>query len=262
MVTQLALAALLLAAQPESQPLSGPNIPESRLKSLVQTGMTRGFVRIEGRPEIAATSLLDLDDETKQSIRTVEQDRDSSIVFFLVDHLDELRTMTDANASGNTEQARGIMHDWWSEFDENRSTLPLLDTLATVLTPGELEDVTRYAQEYMAAWIDSAARNGETPEDTSNRLMLQLFQEEIARAYEASLRQTQQALQGIYDAVEPTPEQREGIRTIVIEHVKRTRLNAEPADRRLAMRKIYDLLDADRQARLFDYAMRIVVPDE
>ncbi len=262
MLCHIVVAAFILTSQPETPPLSGPDVPESRLRSLVQQGMTRGFVRIEGRPEIAAAGLLELDEETLQSVRQAEQAREAAIVFMLVDHLDELRAMTDANIAGDTDTAQRLMREWWTGFDEGGNALPLLDELRNVLLPEQLSEVARYSEEYLAAWVAEEKLQGETSEQTRQRLALQMFREEIARAYEASLRQTQQALQGIYDAVDPTPEQRQDIRTVVIEHVKRTRLNAEPSDRRLAMRRIYDLLDEERKGRLFDYAMRIVVPNE
>ena len=137
----------------------------------------------------------------------------------------------------------------------------MIDEIGQSLTPESFEEVKRLSEEYFQAWIKDAALGNETPEQTRTRLAFQLFQEEIYRAYEASLRQTQQALQAIYNAVEPTPEQREQIRSVIIEHIKRTRLSATPNDRRKVMRQIYDLLDESRKAKLFDYAMQIVIPE-
>lgn len=258
-------AALVLLAQPETQPdtqpLAGPTVPESRLRSLVQQGMTTGFHRIEGRPESAAARLLDLEQESTERIRAIELDRETKVVFMLVDKLDDLRAMTDANAEGDTETARQIMRDWWLTFDSQGEALPMIDEIGQSLTPESFEEVKRLSEEYFQAWIKDAALENETPEQTRKRLAFQLFQEEIYRAYEASLRQTQQALQAIYNAIEPTPEQREQIRSVIIEHIKRTRLSATPNDRRKVMRQIYDLLDESRKAKLFDYAMQIVIPE-
>ena len=67
--------------------------------------------------------------------------------------------------------------------------------------------------------------------------------------------------QGDNSTVEPTEEQREAIRSVVIEHIKATRLEASPQQRRDAMHEIYRLLDDDRKQKLYDYLLRIVVPD-
>jgi hypothetical protein len=93
------------------------------------------------------------------------------------------------------------------------------------------------------------------------RLVTQVFQEEVRDAYEISLRRYRDALEAIYAAVDPTPEQREAIRSIVIEHVKHTRLEATPTRRRAAMREVYDMLDDERKARLLDYLLERVVPN-
>jgi hypothetical protein len=130
----------------------------------------------------------------------------------------------------------------------------------------------RLLDEYWSAWIDWESRGemdeAETPrerplrrERTSRRLAFQLFQEEVRAAYELTLRRYRDVLEGIYQAVEPTGEQRRAIRDVVIEHIKATRLKATPHDRRAAMHEVYDLLDDERRAKLFDYILRVAVPD-
>jgi len=260
------ILALALAGQPDIQPedpplLGGPEISQAQLRSLVQQGMTQGFVRIEGRPELAAARLLDLDTDTLEQIRKIEEDRGIGVVMMLIDRIDDLRKMTDATTAGDTAKAQQILRSLWEDYDQDTTLLPVLKRMEEVLTKEQFAETTRLAEEYTHAWTQSEKQKDESQEQTQQRLAFTLFQQEIQEAYQASLRTTQQALQGIYDAVDPTPKQHEQIRTIVIEHVKRTRLNPESHERRETMREIYDMLDEKRRGMLFDYAMRIVVPD-
>jgi hypothetical protein len=138
---------------------------------------------------------------------------------------------------------------------------PLIESLVAVLTDDQRAELRRLVDEYWEAWIAAAGAEGEAREDTVRRLTSQLFREEAREAYEVSLRRYHDAMRAIYDAVEPTPEQRAAIRATVIEHIKATRLDATPAQRREAMLRIYRLLDDERQERLFAYMARIVIAD-
>jgi tRNA-dihydrouridine synthase len=260
MLTILIIAAAL-AGQPEDTPLlSGPEVSETKMQSLVHRGMTGGFVRIEGRPEFAAARVLDLDADALERVRDIEADRGVSLVVMLIDRIDDLRDMTDATTAGDAQAARAIMRSMWEDHDTKEPVLPSLKALGDALLPEQLAETQRLADEYMHAWAEEQRTEGETVEQAKQRLAFQLFQEEVRYAYDASLTTTRQALEGIYNAVNPTPEQREEIRTIVIDHIKHTRLKATPEQRREAMRRIYDMLDEDRKGKLFDYTMQIVVP--
>jgi hypothetical protein len=56
----------------------------------------------------------------------------------------------------------------------------------------------------------------------------------------------------MYEIVEPTKEQREAIRAIVIEYIRETRLNPTPEQRREAARRIYQILDEEDRVKLFE----------
>jgi hypothetical protein len=63
-------------------------------------------------------------------------------------------------------------------------------------------------------------------------------------------------MQAMYDAIEPTAEQREWIRNRVIQHIKDTRLSPTLEQREALMLEIYDMLDEERQTKLFLYMTR------
>ncbi|RNC80726.1 MAG: hypothetical protein ED559_02655 [Phycisphaera sp.] len=264
------MASLLVLAQPVGQEtrqpddtplLTGPAVDKAKTRSLVQGSMRGGFARVEGRPEFAAARLLDLDEETLDRIRELEEERGLSIVILLIDRIDDLRDMTDAQLAGDNARALEILSDLWNLHDEGELLQPAIDELEAVLTEQQLDEADRISSEYMHAWASGEKRQNEDLEQTKQRLAFSVFQQEVRDAYDASLLTTRQAMQGIYDAVDPTPEQRETLRTIVIDHIKTTRLKATPAQRRAAMRRMYDALDEERQGKLFDYIMRAVVPD-
>lgn len=245
----------------EPLPLAGPAVSDTHSRTLIEHAMTGRLEPIEGRPELAAALLLDLDSDTRESVRALGEARDVAIVSFIINHLDDLRAMTDAQTEGRNEDARRILRSWWQSHDEGHTLLPLRPALAEILSDDQLEEVTRITAEYVDAWVTARKRQNETPDQAAERLSFEIFQREVRRAYDASLRSTRQAMEGIYEAVDPTNEQRESIREIVIEHLKATRLKATPVERRATMRRIYDSLDDDRQALLFDYMTRAAVPD-
>ena len=98
-------------------------------------------------------------------------------------------------------------------------------------------------------------------ERVRERLKFQLYQEELRQAYDQSLRRYREVLDAIYEAVEATPEEREQIRTVVLDHIKQTRLRPTPDQRRDAMLQIYRQLDTPKQELLFQYVVRMTVPD-
>ncbi len=245
----------------EPLPLAGPAVSDTHSRTLVEHAMTGRLEPIEGRPELAAALLLDLDSDTRESVRALGEARDVAIVSFIINHLDDLRAMTDAQTEGRNEDAQRILRSWWQSHDEGHTRLPLRPALAEILSDDQLEEVTRITAEYVDAWVTARKRQNETPDQAAERMSFEIFQREVRRAYDASLRTTRQAMEGIYEAVDPTDEQRETIREIVIEHLKATRLKATPVERRATMRRIYDALDDDRQALLFDYMTRAAVPD-
>ncbi len=258
----LSLSSIAAARQPEPtpDPLRGPSVPEYKTRTLVHHSMMQGFSPVEGRPESAALELLELDEATAARARAAVDARSLELAMMLVDEIDTVREITDQMASGDTKAARETLAALWDRFEPGRPRSPLLNDLGEILTPEQMAEMHRLLDEYWDAWIrgtgliDPAAR-----QSTQDRLAFELFQAEVREAYDASLRRYREALDAIFTAIEPTTEQREQIRSIVIEHIRQTRLSPTIAQRREAMTKIYRLLDDDRRERLFDYMVRFVV---
>lgn len=276
----LCVCLALLAAAPAAaeaqesdpeQPLQGPAVPDDVARTLVGRGMTGEFQRVEGRPEAAAVALLNLDAAARQRVEDVLDDRAMSVALLLVDHIDDVREITEALAAGEGERARELLRAMWDHLDPGRPRDPLLTPLAEALTPEQLAEVARLTDEYWQALLRWELRSRDdlggdarlaAEREVLERLAFQLFQEEVRQAYDATLRRYRDVLQGIEDAVEPTDEQRAAMRDIVIDHIRETGIAATPAQRRAATLEIYRLLDDERRERLFDYLLRQIVPDQ
>ena len=277
----LAIGALATHAQPETRvqpetraptdvpapaqelpdPLRGPSVETRELKTLVHQGMTRGFARVEGRPEAAALELLELDAETAARARAVVDARATELAMLLVEEIDSVREITDRMTAGDGEGARRTLLALWERFEPGMPRSPMLDGLSAVLDDDAMAEMNRLLDEYWDAWIESHAPATDAQRaQIQNRLAFELFQQEVREAYDISLRRYRQALDAIYNATDPTPEQRSAIRDLVIQHIKDTRLSATPEQRRAATRRIYDLLDSERQAKLFDYILQVALP--
>lgn len=266
----LAAASILTGAvrAQDADPLRGPTVSERSTKTLAHRSMTGDFQRLEGRPEAAAVRLLDLDDATRSRAEAIFEARDMAVAMLLVEEIDAVKEISDAVMAGEGEQARTLLEALWAKFEPDRPRSPLLAPLAEVLDAPQQAELARLVDEYWAAWIDwelrsagdEAARKAARA-TTERRLAFQLFQEEVRAGYEATLRRYRDAMEAIYAAVEPTEEQRQQMRAVLIDHIRETRLKATPAQRRAATRRIYDLLDEERRGKLFDYLLRQVVPD-
>lgn len=255
-------------AQPAENPLRGPEVPDSRTRTLVKKTMTGRLERLAVRPEVAALQELDLDSATAEAARAIVDARTESITMMLVDELDRIKEMTDRTTEGDKEGAQEIFDEIWSAHDPNGARSPLIEPLASVLNESQTASLTSLVDEYWDARIDWELRNNEkrrenpqVRERVSRRIAKQMFQREVRENYDASLRRYQQAIDGVAEAVQPTPEQRERIRVIIIEHIKATRLKATPAERRATNLAIYRMLDDERKEKLFEYMTRFVIPD-
>jgi hypothetical protein len=243
-------------------------VPEVEARSLVQRTMSGRFVPVEGRPEAAALQRLDLDEEQRERAREVVEQRALSIALLLVDEIDTVREITDQITTGRRDAAREGLREIWRNFEPGAPRDPLLEPLSEVLTSGQIDRLRRLLDEYWDAWIDWELRGSEERREdpearkrVARRLGFRLFEREVRRGYDASLRHYRQALEGITNAVAPTDKQREAIRSLVIDHIRQTRLEATPEQRRAVMLEIYRLLDPERRERLFEYMTRAVIPD-
>lgn len=261
-------------AQPDEPAdlLRGPEVPAEARRTLVHEGMRSGFRRVEGRPEAAAVRLLDLAPERSATVQAALRDYDMEIAMMLVDRIDDVRVISDAVVAGDRDEAQRLLLALWREHDPKQARSPLLDRLGPLLTTEELAEVTRLVDNYWAAWIRSElpadaaqaddALRAQLRTRTEQRLAFVLFQEEVRQGYELTLRRYRDAMDGIYAAIEPTEEQREAVRTIILTHIKSTRLEATQAQRRAAYHEMYSVLDDARREKLFDYLLRQVIPGD
>lgn len=264
------LASISIAAQPdEPDPLRGPDVPAEKTRSLVSKGMMGRFTPLEVRPEAAAIQEIDLDEAALERARAVIDERAFAVTMHLVDHIDTIKEMTDARLDGRGDEAQRMLVEMWEDFDKDGDRSPLLRPLGEVLGVENAEQVRALVDEYWEAWIDAELRGGdamdagdEARDRVERRLAFGLFQREVQDSYETSLRRYQQAIEGVSNAIEPTPEQRQQIRLIIIDHIRETRLSATPAQRRETNLRIYRMLDDDRKEKLFEYMTRFVIPDE
>jgi len=264
--------ALLLTISPlaHAQPadtLRGPRVERDQLDTIVITDMSGNFTPVEGRPELIAFARVCDDPDDLARAREMGTARVFDLAELLVDEIDTVRTITDAIAEGNTTYAQTLLAQLRLRHDPDMLRDPLRAELEPMLEAHQRDRFDRILDEYWDAWI--AANTPESEQDMQgrprtqvvhqrieNRLNNQLFQQDIARAYEYSLRRYQGAMTAIYDAIEPTPEQRAWIRNRVIQHIKDTRLNPTLEQREALMLEIYDMLDEDRQTKLFLYMTR------
>ncbi len=264
--------ALLLAFSPlaHAQPadtLRGPQVERDQLDTIVITDMSGNFIPVEERPELVAFARVCDDPEDLARAREMGTSRVFDLAELLVDEIDTVRTITDAIAEGNTTYAQTLLAQLRLRHDPDMLRDPLRAELEPMLEATQRERFDRILDEYWDAWI--AANTPESEQDMQgrprtqavhqrieNRLNNELFQRDIANAYEYSLRRYRDAMQAMYDAIQPTPEQRAWIRNRVIQHIKDTRLNPTLEQREALMLEIYDMLDEDRQTKLFLYMTR------
>lgn len=263
--------AVAVSAPPAPDFLRGPRVLEGDKPSLVARTMTGKMEILRGRPEIAAVDLLPVPAEIKQRAQALETERLDTLAEALIEHIDLVAEITDLNAASDRDAARERLETLRDRIEPDRTRDLLFDNVVELVGDEHEPELRRIVDEYWSSLVDRRLINaGADPatvpqrrrERVSANLERGLFEREIRRAYEQSLRTTRDALEGIYTAVEPTEAQRTAIRAIVLEDFQRTGLkNRTSSDRRATMRRIYDLLDEERRGKLFDYAMRVIVPD-
>ena len=236
--------------------LSGPEIREVSLRTIVRRDAMGRFDRVEGRPEEAALLQLSLDPTVRDAANEVVRERAIRMSRVLVENIEGVRDATDALQAGRGEDARRIMHGLWEKVDGVETRSPLLEPLAEVLPPRELQALTEMVDEYWEAWIDASSAGAMAQEDVERRLSAELFQEEIRLAYERTLRPVRERLERIYAVTEATPEQRAMIRNAFIDHVKQHGLVGDDASRLALARRVYKSLDEEQRVRLLASALR------
>ncbi len=256
------------AARQEPAPgdvLRGPRVAGGKVRTLVSHTMRGELVLVEGRPELAALALLELPAEARARAIEVAERRRDALTDLLVDELDAIRAMTDDIDAGRADAARRRLAALWERHDADRSAAPLVEPLAAVLDSADAEELARLVDEYLAAVVRrevGAEADAGAVASARRRLAFELFHAEIREVYAETLGRTRASIEAIVAAVEQTPAQREAIRDLVVEHVRATRFEATPDERRRVMRRIYDALDEERRGRLFDLMVRQILPAE
>lgn len=251
-------------AQPDF--LRGPETETESEPSIVEHSMTGRFVVVEGLPESAAFDRLIVDAKTKERAAQLARDRIDRLAFSLVDHIDTVKQITDEMTAGRGGEAQKLLAELREEFEPGSPRSPLLGDLSDLLEPPQRGQFHAAVDEYWEAWMTARIREADSDPDDAEiraeaqrRLSFELFQQDVRVAYDISLKQYRDSMQGIYDAVDPTPEQRVRIREHVIAYIKRTRLDPTPAQRIEATLDIYRLLDDERQEKLFEYVTRVLL---
>ena len=271
--TAITLALLTTPALAQDTPantLRGPDVPKETRDSIGTTTMTGTFTPVEGRPELAAFIVVCDDPDDLARARELGSERIFSLTELLVDEIDTLRAITDANASGDTAYAQTLLAQLRLQYDPDMQRDPLRPALEAMLDDDQKERLERILSDYWLRWVSANTPENEqnmngqpvdqrTYKRIENRLNNQLFQSDIARAYEYSLQRYQAAMTAIYDAIDPTPEQRAWIRNRVIEHIKETRLKATIEQREAVLMEIYQMLDEARKTKLFAYMTRVAI---
>ncbi len=268
-LTTLILVASFTLAQP-TDTLRGPDINQQELESIGTTDMSGNFIPVEGRPELAAFMLVCDDPDERTRARELTTARVFDLAEILVDEIDTVRAITDAIANNNTTLARTLGAQLRLRHDPNMQRDPLRPQLEDMLSEPQRQRLERILDDYWRRWVSA-----NTPEDQrnmqglprseavykqiENQLNTQLYQQDIARAYEYSLRRYHDAMQAMYEAIEPTDDQRAWIRNRVIEHIKQTRLQPTLEQREALLLEIYHHLDEDRQSKLFAYMARAAI---
>ncbi len=245
---------------PDASLLRGPTVPESAIRSLVDFDARGEFIRVEGRPEVAAVAVATLAPEHRELVRLAIADREQLLGLFLVDHVDLVKEATDAIKAGDLERVEAIYRDAYDLFDSDHDRDPLLPRFAELLTPQEYQQVARLVDEYWQAWIDWELRGDNDPPDqvreqTEQRLSFLLFREELGQAYRWSLGPFREKLETLYDVTQATPTQRAAIREAIIDYIRESRLSPTVDQQRSTADRIYSVLEEEQRRRLFERSL-------
>ncbi|MDX2132546.1 MAG: hypothetical protein SFY69_10900 [Planctomycetota bacterium] len=251
---------------PSAEPpptLRGPDVPREVKTTLVQRDARGNLRRVEGRPEDAALALLDLEPDVRERAKSVASDRAVRLGTRMIEDIERVRVISDATQAGDRERAADLVREFWHEFEAGEPREPLLAEIAGMLTTEQAASLRRLTDEYWNAWIDWELRNSKDTSERARervrtRLAFQLFQDEVRQAYERIIKPYRDRIEGLYGALDPTPEQREAIRDVVIAYVKESKAKPTPEQRRAVLGKIYRLLDEERRAKFFDLVARDV----
>jgi len=258
----------LAAQQPEDDrkhTLKGPSVPVETQHTLGSTTMSGEFIPVEGRPELAAFALVTNDPNDLASARDLENKRIFDLTVFLVDEIDAVREITDANQAGNETQAVVLLAQLRKRYEPDLPRDPLAPELEQMLDADQITEFQRIINDYWLRWAAAESGsmnltpNSRTYKKTEHKLNNQLFHQDIGEAYESSLKRYRNTIDAITTAVQPTKAQQDQIREMIIEHIKQTRLKSTAEQRLDLMTDIYHLFDEDQQETFFRFMTSLAI---
>ena len=239
--------------------LRGPEVSAAAAHTLVRLDASGRFQRVEGRPEEAVLVVLDLEPEVRERARQAGAARRESLRNALLENLDLIIAGTDATEAGQRDKATEIMRQVRDRVDPEHARDPVLPALAAVLGAEDGQRLMELVEEYWTACIDWELRNSKDKSDAARqrvteRIGFEMFQQEMRQAYERTLRPYRTKLEAIVNAAQPTDEQKQAIRGILLDLIRAGGLEPTLEQQQEAARKIYQALDEERRQKLFETA--------
>ncbi len=243
--------------QDQKLTLKGPTVSTQTQNSIGSTDMSGRFTPVESRPELAAFMLVTNDQNNLAAARDLDYKRTLALTIFLVDEIDTVRAITDAIAQGNSTQAQILLATLRKRFEPTLPRDPFIKQLDTMLDATQRTEFHRILDEYWHNWIQAQRPettikpNSRAAKKIENTLNHKLFEQDIQLAYDISLKRYRDTIDAIATATQPTADQQAQIRTLIIDHIKATRLKATIGQREELMLEIYTLFDEPRKRKLF-----------
>jgi len=195
--------AIVLQPQPASSDadaLKGPQVPDRPSKSLVERDFQGSLKRLEVPVEEAALELIALSDTERVAAQLVIDERVASITRIVGENLELLLKFKLARDSGNTEDTRKLLREFYAKLEPVRRDGTIHDQLAAVLETEHAAELKRLSTEYRDAVIDDLASK-QGPDAKRPRIALTAalaeLGVEIKRAYESSINGGQQELDAL-----------------------------------------------------------------
>lgn len=248
--------------------LSGPKVSDAA-DSLVRMNMEGKLERLSMRPEQAAAERIVMDQETRDSVRHVMEHHAQAMRRLVLANIDLFANDKDAlkpNDGGAVRRLAKDLYDTW-EFKDVRD--PLLPAFEATLSSEQIQQVRTLVEEYWKTVLDADVQNAmkdrkkppteedlrKAREQAQGRVLLEQFRREVSTAYESTLRPVQRRLDNICTAVAATDDQRQQIRSVLLNFAREGRLPGDASDKANLARAIYDLLDESQRLKMVEAAV-------
>jgi hypothetical protein len=272
-------AAKAPAAGGDDQALAGPRVDKAPTgKTLIERNFDGSLVRIDERPEQAATALLTLSADEKAAVTKLFDDRAAGITKLLYEHFDTFLAIQAARQGGamrpggdpkEREALQPKMKELRTAAEEAGLLRPaLVEQVAKLLSEDQATEYRRIVGEYMAALEAQFQReNGQmqgafsrpgnpTPDvprrggPGADRAEINLLLREVARSLGAIVQERKEQLEALFKAVDATPEQQSKIEAIVRQSAGQNKLRPpSPEQRAENFMKIMDVLTPEQREK-------------